>query len=319
MRHTDDLLDDFDGRFESRRYAARDAVGDIAGSMAETLGERIREQPGTFAGFVTFIALFGFVGANALWSQPFSHTNAFYSTRDHVSRPLSQAEAADIVRQGIIAAQDKAAALPPVTFDASAEKPMPEPRPVAAASKQADPTVLGVQATLKQLQLYSGEVDGISGSRTRQAILAYQAILKIKATGEIDEELLAHLRAVPANVANGTQTAAAPTQSTGQLGDGDIVASIRPTPRPDPAIGDQPDDVVADADSDADQTLSAEQIKLMQAGLRQHIDPELDIDGQLGTKTRQAIAQFQEIYRLPVTGTPDLRILKELRSRGFIN
>jgi peptidoglycan hydrolase-like protein with peptidoglycan-binding domain len=292
----------------------------MLGDVTETLGDRLRERPGTFAAMVTFVALFGFVGANAMWHQPHSHTNTFYSTRDHVAARAD--EAASVTRTGTLPG-DKIAAKPrnqkAGSGDIAAQKLAASDE--GAPKPGADPTVLGVQATLRDLRLYTGAVDGVMGSRTRQAILAYQAILRLPATGEIDETLLSHLRSVPPVSRNEpVQTAdAAPVAN-----DGDIVASIRPTPRPninELAIDDAPQPMpkarpqgAAQADGEGD-----DRIKLLQAGLKQFGNPEMEIDGRIGSRTRKAIAEFQEVFRLPVTGEPDAAVFEEMRRQGFIN
>lgn len=300
MRRSDELLDDWQDRSGMRRrYGAGDALGDIAG----TFGEQLKERPGTFAGIVTFIALFAFVGANALWHQPYSHTNAFYSTRDHAGAQPMAAVSEKAVRTGKIPAAKTSGEMQTVT------------RPVA------DPTVLGVQATLRDLRLYEGEVDGLMGTRTRQAIQAYQTILRMPATGEINEQLLAQLRSTPHGDAAGTEIAGAESDGTldengivPALPEGDVVASIVPTPRPqlDAEIG-----MIAPQPEARPE--GSDEIRRLQAGLRQFGNADLEIDGRMGAKTRQAIAEFQEIFRLNVTGEADAALFKEMRRQGFIN
>lgn len=199
-------------------YDDYDRPSGLVSELTATLGETLRERPGTFAAMVTFVALFGFVASNALWHQPNSHENAFYSMRDTVAAPRSAIanETAGVARK--------------------ASNPVPQPLPAPAV---ADPTVMGVQATLRDLRLYDGAVDGLMGSKTRQAIAAYQGILRMPQTGDISEQLLANLRAVPArrvrdadaaSAAEGQFEPAAETVTAGT--DGGIVASIRPSPRP---------------------------------------------------------------------------------------
>jgi peptidoglycan hydrolase-like protein with peptidoglycan-binding domain len=287
MPRRDDVFDDFD-----RHSGLMDG---LIGSVGETL----RERPGTFAAMVTFVALFGFVASNALWHQPNNHESAFYSTRDNVAAPASQTE--------------ELAATPVKKPRASNPMPLPE----VEASAVADPTVMGVQATLRDLRLYEGEVDGVMGSRTRAAIAAYQNILRMPQTGEVSEELLANLRAVPARRVNDTEVASNGENLTGRIeaGDGDIVASIRPSPRPDTGkITQQPkivDDVLAENGDPM--------VMQIQAGLRQYLQIELVADGQMGSKTRKAIEDFQNIVRLPVTGKIDENVLDRMRNEGLIN
>jgi peptidoglycan hydrolase-like protein with peptidoglycan-binding domain len=321
MGRSNEPLDDFiDFEAPRRSHAARDALGDLAGVFASDLGGRIREAPGTFAGVATFVMMFAFVGANALWHQPHSHANAFYSTRDHAAPALTQQEAAAIVRKGIIAAREQGLAeeTPVPVAKVAPSRNLPDAPAIKPGS---DPTVLGVQATLKQLGLYDGEVDGLNGSRTRQAVAAYQKILRLEPTGEIDETLLAQLRGMPAENGNVVATA---VDAVPALPDGDIVASIVPTPRPEtgPSIPPQKEIAVAPAPQRrpaADNAFDSAAIKQLQTGLRLFGNEGLDADGQLGPATRRAISEFQEILRLEVTGLPDERVFNELRRQGFIN
>jgi peptidoglycan hydrolase-like protein with peptidoglycan-binding domain len=287
MPQRDDVFDDFD------RHSG------LMDGLIGTAGETLRERPGTFAAMVTFVALFGFVAANALWHQPNSHENAFYSTRDNVALPTSQT--------------NELAAVPMKKPRASNPMPLPE----VEANAAADPTIMGVQATLRDLRLYEGEVDGVMGSRTRAAIAAYQNILRIPQTGEVSDELLVNLRAVPARRVNDVETALNSESQTGKIenGNGDIVASIRPSPRPEiGTIAAQPkavDDVLAENGDPM--------VMQIQAGLRQYLQIDLMADGQMGSKTRKAIEDFQNIVRLPVTGKITDDVLERMRNEGLIN
>ena len=75
-------------------------------------------------------------------------------------------------------------------------------RPSAApAPIKGDPVVEQVQGILKDLDFYSGTVDGISGPNTRKAIQAYQQKVGLNASGEIDALLLDQLGATPKTAA----------------------------------------------------------------------------------------------------------------------
>lgn len=51
----------------------------------------------------------------------------------------------------------------------------------------------GLQARLQHLGFYAGEIDGELGSRTRDAILAYQRAYDLSDTGELDDDTKNHL------------------------------------------------------------------------------------------------------------------------------
>ncbi|TJW22261.1 MAG: peptidoglycan-binding protein, partial [Mesorhizobium sp.] len=69
-------------------------------------------------------------------------------------------------------------------------------RPGSAPIKS-DPVVKQIQGILKDLDFYSGTVDGISGPNTRKAIQAYQQKVGLNASGQIDSVLLDQLGATP--------------------------------------------------------------------------------------------------------------------------
>ncbi|MEP4150792.1 MAG: peptidoglycan-binding domain-containing protein, partial [Lentilitoribacter sp.] len=53
-----------------------------------------------------------------------------------------------------------------------------------------------------------------------------------------------------------------------------------------------------------------------QIGLSQSAYPHIEVDGMAGKQTREAIAQFEKHYRLPVTGLPNQQVLDKLKSIG---
>jgi peptidoglycan hydrolase-like protein with peptidoglycan-binding domain len=66
-----------------------------------------------------------------------------------------------------------------------------DPRnPPASETKAASPEVARIQAALKQLGYEGIEPDGITGTKTRDAVRAFQAKLKMTVTGEPDAALL---------------------------------------------------------------------------------------------------------------------------------
>ncbi len=283
MPRRDEVFDDYD------------RPSGLMDGLTATLSETLRERPGTFAAMVTFIALFGFVASNALWYQPNSHENAFYSTRDNMAAPASSAknDASQISRKA---------------------NPLPLPQ-----AQVADPTIMGVQTTLRDLRLYHGDVDGVMGSQTRLAIAAYQGILRMPQTGDISDQLLANLRAVPAPRVNEAEVAAIVENEIGNPksagADGDIVASIRPSPRP------KFDNIAVQPKLNGDKLAENGDPLVMQiqAGLRQFLNIELVADGQMGSRTRKAIEDFQNIVRLPVTGNVNDAFLNKMRNEGLIN
>ena len=63
---------------------------------------------------------------------------------------------------------------------------IPKPRP--------DPVVSAVQSELARLKIYSEDVDGLFGPKTRDAIRAYQKIHGMREDGKATDRLLDHIR-----------------------------------------------------------------------------------------------------------------------------
>lgn len=57
-----------------------------------------------------------------------------------------------------------------------------------------DANVEAVQQELKQAGFYAGVVDGVAGSRTRDAVIAWQRSAGLEPTGTIDPDLVDHIR-----------------------------------------------------------------------------------------------------------------------------
>ena len=270
----------------------------------------IFSRPGTALAVVAFVGTFGFIGSNAVWSQPEAQSQAFFSTRsiDRSAQPMPQ---------------DVAQIAPQPAVETVVQKETQGP------NMPLDANVARVQMTLKTLRLYQGEVDGISGSRTKAAIMAYQRILGVAQTGVVDAQLLALLDAGgTTNAPDQTiaSTDIAPVNPIENVNYSDIVASITPTPRPNfnprapvvtptenPQIAEPIAEIVAPTSADTNR------IKLLQAGLKQFGNPDMVVDGVMGSSTRKAIREFQMIFRLPETGEVDEAIFAELRNQGYIN
>ncbi|TJW74823.1 MAG: peptidoglycan-binding protein, partial [Mesorhizobium sp.] len=137
---------------------------------AVALGSQISRNPVLVGGSTAFLVTLFYVSANALWYQPFPHAGAFFATRSMEGFPRAGADE------------------PETTINIV----RPDPAPI-----KSDPVVAQVQGILKDLDFYSGTVDGISGPNTRKAIQAYQQKVGLNASGEIDSNLLDQLGATP--------------------------------------------------------------------------------------------------------------------------
>lgn len=222
----------------------------------------IARNPTLVGGTTAFLVALSFVSANALWYQPHAHSGAFFATRDFV-RPQVPVE------------------LPQETTIIIER---PETPPVVV---EGDPTVKSVQKTLKDLNFYDGEVDGLYGPNTRLAIEAYQSKMGMQATGTVDDALLDH------------------------LGTGSVTKAAVPSPAPRDDAAPQPAKTVS--------LTRDERVARVQAGLKEFGNDGMEVDGLMGVKTEAAIREFQSLFGLPVTGQADEQVHAKMREIGLID
>lgn len=232
---------------------------------AVAVGSLISRNPVLVGGSTAFLVTLFYVSANALWYQPFPHAGAFFATRSIERFPRADADEPEttinIVRPG--------------------------PAPV-----KSDPVVEQVQGILKDLDFYSGTVDGITGPNTRKAIQAYQQKVGLNASGEIDTVLLDQLGATP--------TASVP----------------HPAPRPDQTAAVP---IPASAPANAAAPAPDARIIKIQAGLKAFGNDDMQLDGVVGARTKAAIKEFQSLFGLPETGEPDEVVYVKMREIGLTN
>jgi peptidoglycan hydrolase-like protein with peptidoglycan-binding domain len=248
---------------EPERWSFADAAAALLGMVAR--------NPTLVGGSTAFIVALSFVSANALWYQPHAHSGAFFATRDLVRAP----------------APDE-----PQETTILIERPEP-PRQV-----EGDPVVKSVQGTLKELNFYAGDVDGLYGPNTRVAIEAYQNKMGMAVTGAVDDDLLDH------------------------LGTGSVASVLRPSPAPRDAAAQT---VAAPAVPATAQPAvvkpaapNGQLLQRIQAGLKEFGNDDIQIDGLMGAKTEAAIREFQSLFSLPQTGRADEEVYAKMKEIGLV-
>jgi peptidoglycan hydrolase-like protein with peptidoglycan-binding domain len=248
----------------------------LSDGVSAVLGLIVR-NPTLVGGSTAFLVALSFVSANALWYQPYAHSGAYFATRD-------------FLRPGKM---ELSAGLPDETT-ILIERPEP-PRQVAG-----DPMVKKVQKTLKELNFYSGEVDGLFGPNTREAIEAYQAKMGMAVTGAVDDSLL------------------------DLLGTGSVTPVVVPSPAPreqaKPAVatGLASRDGVDDARVNQASFTRDESVAKVQAGLREFGNDAIEIDGVMGARTEAAIREVQSLFGLAVTGEADQAVYAKMKEIGLL-
>ncbi|MCO5083422.1 MAG: peptidoglycan-binding protein [Rhizobiaceae bacterium] len=248
-------------------------------AAASGVAGAISRNPALVGGSTAFLVALSFVSANALWYQPFAHPDAFFSTRE-----IEHGEALPRLSETTI----------------NIERPE-EP---VVRKIEGDPVTKSVQAVLKELNLYQGTVDGLSGPNTRKAVEAYQRTVGLPVTGTIDQTLLEQLDTNP-------------------------TAAINPVPaaKPSAAVKQQPkrasiEDIISEplaARFEGPDNSEAGRIRKLQAGLKQSGRKDIEVDGIMGSRTRSAIEDFQARNGLPKTGLPDEAVFAAMRKKGLID
>ncbi|MEO4044619.1 peptidoglycan-binding domain-containing protein [Hoeflea sp. CAU 1731] len=273
--------------------------------MAGSIGETITRYPSLAAGTVAFAVAFGFVTINATQFQPGEHPAPFFDTR----KPPVQKLVAN--SDDIPVPVRKVATYRIEQQDPVRTASIPTPRP------QLDNPISEMQTALGRLGLYEGEPDGILGPQTRHAIMAYQKLASLDATGKVSDELLVHARirslttvATPrpkpaAQIATNATPAVKPRATT-------IEETIE-------ATGEKTGQVArATLDPAPVPAASSDLVKNIQTGLSKLAYADIEIDGVAGQETTKAIRDFQKHYNLPVTGAPDEIVLMKLREIGAL-
>lgn len=200
--------------------------------------------------------------------------------------------------------------------------------------------IADIQQGLKDFGYYKGEVDGLDGPQTSQAILAFERAFRLTPTGEPSNNVLLAIRSVrPKTSLNAESSAAADPLTVASLPSNP--AAPMPRPKPGAAVATPaatpapPEDISADGIADliasaappevgskpvasaapppvaADPNLARIQRSLSQQGFG-----PVAIDGVMSSETREAIKRFQAYYNLPQSGAIDEAFVSQLVKVG---
>ncbi len=289
----------------ARRPKHQPGYMDVAGMLMSGAGRRISDNPAIAGSSVAFAVVMFYVTTNALFYQPFQHKDTLFSTRSMQSyvapvlpKPLASLTSGDGKTQ---------------SFKVTRETAM------SAAKPLSDPTLADIQTALAQLKMYSGSVDGLAGPKTRAAIAKFQQEAGLEPTGEIDPLLLDAIRTasipaekIPAPKSKNRQAKAKPAVK-------DISVQEMPKAVPQKPVRQSADITETDTSAPA-QTggLSNDDVLRLQAGLKAFGNESIDVDGRIGTKTRDAIREFQDLFKLTVSGEPNREVLEKLQEIGLV-
>jgi peptidoglycan hydrolase-like protein with peptidoglycan-binding domain len=287
--------------------------------------EAIQENPSIAAGICTFAVAFSLVAGNALYGQRGGHPVPLFATRDAITtRSVEKPVARETRKHSTAQPKDASAALVPV----------PQSRPETAAIRAVSSTLVrDTQEGLKLLGHYGGEVDGLYGPKTREAIERFERAAGLEPTGLVSAALAEMLTKGKAR----QQKSAAPSAVE--------AAPVAPVEKvaADPAKAPQPQNAVATAEGaaaeparvearvpatgtqEADTSAeNAREIRMsaliarIQIGLQNFGEPEVPVDGQLGEQTVEAILRFQERYGFTADGQPSEALVDKLEQIGAL-
>ena len=274
--------------------------------------DRAFDNPAAAGGLFVMTLTVAAVVGNALFLQPGNAVGSSLTSggtraeapvpagaRDDLTAIISNAVPIPRSRSG---ADEDLAALPPPdsTTTATVAPPVVSPPPAVEAPQvqpALDPArqqLVEIQRALARLGIYSGAIDGLSGPRTRAAIVEYQAAAGLEVTGDPSAALLELMQA-PA--------AAPPAVSAPQATTGTAEA------RADLARLEQESAALLERERTAD----------VQAALNKIGYGPLQVDGEAGPDTQNAISQFESDHGLDVTGRPGDPVLRRLVDIGALD
>jgi|GEM_PF-1613754 len=226
-----------------------------------------RKNPLLAFGFALFVVTFSFVSYNAFFRQPAVHRSVFFSTRsihDHAGMSAWQ--------NGFSGGQDVSNS----AGDMGHRQAVPEQ----------DIELKTMQKKLAALGLYSGEIDGLSGPRTREAIRSWQQLQKnlVHDGQTVSVEMTDSIGVVIRNRTGMADLSAA-------KGSMEIEAALSPT---------------------------KETIMRVQDALRLFGNSDIVVNGMVDHITEKAVRAFQSRFVLPVTGKIDRALIDKMREIGIL-
>jgi len=183
---------------------------------------------------------------------------------------------------------------PAVTESIPAVTPRPRPveaTPAPAPAKSAAPSaprapgeiITDIQRELARRGYYDGTVDGLYGPRTDGAIRDFEQAAGLKPSTEPSEALLQAMVRAPVKLAKG---------ATG----------VTPAPRPPLSVRN---DV-------ADRPAPSKRVIALQRALADFGYGQIKPSGIIDAETQAAIEKFERERKLPVTGQPSDRVMREM-------
>jgi peptidoglycan hydrolase-like protein with peptidoglycan-binding domain len=283
--------------------------------------DAIQENPAIAAGICTFAVAFSLVAGNALYGQRGGHPVPLFATRDAITTRSVEKPGSGETRNQV---------KQPVKQRKDVQIPVPQARPdPAATDADSNTLVRETQQGLLALGIYNGEVDGLYGPKTRDAIMRFERAAGLEQTGLVTASLaerLARGAKAPgsAKVADGGKPAAAPKTIEKVIADTSDIPAEQPEAGARQANSEAPSESGAaaengtSAESAGDDVRIAALVARIQIGLQNFGELEVPLDGQLGASTIEAIRRFQERYGINADGQPSEMLVDKLEQIGAL-
>ena len=309
------------GQPERKKRTTKRRKRSLGGRAMRMAGALIARHPSIAGGTASFLVIFGFVSANAVWYQHGAHPAPLFATRDRLASMKAVAVAArkpvtagltvddllgnSAARAATAKAKSSAAASPDTRQTTSIP---PSESGTGSAAPIAD-----IQKALAERGFYRGPMDGRDGVATRAAIEAFQAAGSRPLTGEPSAELLTEIRATH----RGAVAVPRPRPGDQPPAADDGIARILATAAPSVPKPAAPPASRASGPAPSG-PLPSNMVARIQTGLRNIAYSNVAVDGIAGDRTKAAIRNFEKNYRLPQTGEPSRRVLEKLKSIGAL-
>lgn len=303
------------------------------------------------AGTVAFAVTLAFVSANALWYQPHAHSGVFFQTRGNwdfkaTQRPLLP-KAAELAEQNKKKQQKQQAAVGSVAELLQQDNQTEPVEPLnmdtlPALPANADVEIALIQQKLAALGIYNGNIDGLTGPQTRQAI-EYWKQLQAKAGIEPSSmsnnapasRQTAEGQPSPAHERNIALPAQRPRVEAVKLDKSAPVATqaaVKPSPRPvakriepesqkpyQPRRSIPQQATASSGSGTTSRQITSQDIIRVQAGLKAFGNDGIVVDGVTRETTVNAVKEFRKLFNLPVNGEIDAELMAKMREIGLIS
>ena len=277
--------------------------------FAGLLFETIQENPSIAAGICTFAVAFSLVAGNALYGQKSVHPVPLFATRDSITtKSVQKPDRAETRRQARRSSD-------------IAQIPIPKARPqFTPQAANASTLVRDTQEGLRAKGMYDGEVDGLYGPKTREAIIRYQRQHGLEPSGEVSLTLADMLLAQPqqqASVETQPVPVAMPAMRPVAAAEQPVqkfrvkVEAVEARPAAQPAIASPGETSIQDIQD-------AAMLARIQIGLLNFGETGITVNGEMDEATAQAIRRFQGRYGLNVDGVPGDDLLIKMEEIGAL-